>query len=889
MMKKKYLMTGMAAMALAVVAGCSHDDGIRNYSDEEKVQHAQEQLGIEIDPNQDWNMTAKAKASITVNGDYGETYTVKIYANDPLLDGKGYVLAQGKVESGNTFETSFEYALVEKALIVGIVNHNGFTTYRSVPMVDGVMNATLGQQSAAAARGPRRSMAEPSVPHITIPDANYAQSFLEDAKEPTPENVVDNYDNGYDAPATEGHWEGGDITITTWPKLPNFGWQKDPSWGSFNGDPDGLNFYNNTILPLKNAYDAIVVEYDSYNHPKEHVESFNRKIDAFYAIVNALGTERANWIGIWEQPIYGAYTGTESHWVDGTPAHREEDPTYAKKFKITGNYNKLINVLSTEQAYGDARTVYISGKWSLSDLGTGQDGNAIVEQRVGGGAVIVIDRGGELNIPEGKLMTFVNQARLVVMPGGKITGAGKIEVTNGNAEGLEGYNGGSIEIGTFNNNFGKFFNYGTFKCTQYMAGAGGSSFYNHGVAHIKNGGTNRDSYVSTNARIFNACQWYCEDDMRAYILELAAGSYFYVGGQLEMSCGNDGSNDPTYVAMAAGALAQIGDLDNNKTTWIGPTSGYAVLETGGISYMNWEPGTPIPENGGYFINNIAVSVDDKTMGAGQAQGSDTYVALRDYILNGYGSTGNVFDPIGKTPAPQGNGGAVLVNKGAADVQIAASDGFVAGVSGCTPGYNGEVSQSQQQQAEDRPAVWSYAFEDTPYGDYDMNDVVLKVSYHYDEESGTVDESRLDITLCCTGASLNLTVYLDDQILFGGKEVHDFFGEQSGTLINTGLEPDVDYVSSTITTPEDFSFADADFWIDSPVVVGGVHIAKAGQDPHGIVVPADWQWPLEYVCIKWAYPNFIEFARDASTQDETIKGWYKQTATNPVAGKVYTKQ
>ena len=39
----------------------------------------------------------------------------------------------------------------------------------------------------------------------------------------------------------------------------------------------------------------------------------------------------------------------------------------------------------------------------------------------------------------------------------------------------------------------------------------------------------------------------------------------------------------------------------------------------------------------------------------------------------------------------------------------------------------------------------------------MNDVVIKVSENAE------DATRLDITLCCTGAANNLTVYLDDMV------------------------------------------------------------------------------------------------------------------------------
>ena len=131
-----------------------------------------------------------------------------------------------------------------------------------------------------------------------------------------------------------------------------------------------------------------------------------------------------------------------------------KDETYVTKFKITGTWNKGIKVLEVEEADGDARTVYVSGKWTLP---SGQ-------QKVGGGAVIVIVEGGEIVIPAGSELLFVNQARLV-NAGGTISGAGTIQVTNGNDPGEEGYNSGTIKVGKFNQNFGTFFNYGTFADT----------------------------------------------------------------------------------------------------------------------------------------------------------------------------------------------------------------------------------------------------------------------------------------------------------------------------------------------------------------------------------------------------------------------------------------
>ena len=833
--------------------GCSKDVDTYQPTQEEKVANAEEKLGVKIDPDQDWNMTAKATASITVNGNYGEKYTVKIYSNDPLVDSVGYVLAMGDIVSGETFEASFEYASAESHLVVGVINRSGYTTYRSVPVVDGVMKAVFGE-NAAMARGPRKSQSEPSVPNITVTQ-EYISTYADDAVEVTKDNENHNYNNRYwvqGTPGTEGHYEEGTAWGWTWQggtvgSTLEYGYGQD--WFDESSvSEDDLEFWKTYVMPFKNG------NWQFY-------DGATNQNDATFVLMDYLNnTGRSSWVNVWT-------VGTKGHYVEGTEgteAHWEEDPDWVLHYLISGSWNNLISVLPSEGEY--ARSVYVTGTWTLP---------LNQEQRVGGGGVVIIADGGELVLPQGSKLSLVNQARLIVLPGGVISGTGTIEVTNGNDDAQENYNAGEITVGKFNNNYGKFYNYGMLRATQYVAEAGMSNFYNHGVVNINNGGYagNYDhggTYTTPNARIYNACQWYCERDMRAYIIEMTMGSYFYVGGELMTSEGNDGTNDPSYVALANGALMQVGSLWNNLTSWQGPTSGYAVCEFGDIAYLNWEPGAPTPK--GYFINNIAVSIEDKTV-LNHDNHTTTYAHFKFAVANAYGMT-DEYNVYGQVAV--GTGNTVLVEKGKADLVLDGSADFDLGESGCTPGYNGTPGGT-----EDKPAVWCYAFEDTPLGDYDMNDVVIKVSQNPD------NFDLLDVTLCCTGASFDLKVWLGDDMIFNaaGGEVHKVLGEASGSLINTGHGPDVEPVTTTIYRPYNFSFADADFWIESPAVPAGVHITRnPGEEPHGVVIPQDWAWPLEYLSIKLAYPLFAEFAADASTTDENIQAWYK----SPVVGRTYRK-
>ncbi|MBR6188855.1 MAG: DUF4842 domain-containing protein [Prevotella sp.] len=798
MKQRLYFIFASSVMLVLLATGCSRDNEAYQPSEEEVMANAEDVLGVKISSDLDWNMTASARASITVNGNFGETYTVKIYSNDPLVDGKGYVLKRGQVESGGTFEVKFDYPSASSRLMVGVSDSKGFTSYKSVAIVDGLLETTFGGDETAGART-TRSRETPSVSTIEAPyDEVWVAEYLRTATEPTDNNVNHNYDNS----RYENNWDV--LNAIAWDESDEDMLRR---WFTNNGTNNGMSWEETVAWALEN---------------------------------------RPNWV------------------------KKIDDLDYVTKFKITGTWNGNIGVAASEGYLSDhvtrsnaERTVVVTGTWNLT-----------INQRLGEFGRIIIANGGTLNIAEWVKLELVNHARLVVLQGGTITGKGEIEVTNGNTVGEENYNAGTIDVKKFNNNFGKFYNYGIVKADVYAAGAQESNFYNHGVVHILGTYENNNS-VSPNARIYNACQWICVNDMRAYIVENTMGSYFKVGGQLMMSIGNDGTNDPSYVALGKGALVRLGSLYNNASDWIGPTNGTAVLEIGQVNYLNWDfQNTP---KHGYFINNIAITLSNKQNTcdgnnvwiAEYGENMTAYQKMNVLLINGTGGDKNYM----------GNGGTVFVEENGANVFVPVDGDFVEGVKGCTPGYNGKG-----RNIYDEPAVWTYAFEDTPLGDYDMNDVVIKVSENAD------DSGQLEVYLCCVGASFDLYLYFGETALFYGKEIHDAFGQARGVLINTGGGgPEVDITKmqpAYVDKPDGFSFADADFWVKSPLVPEGIHVAKKGEAPLGVAIPGDWLWPLAGVNIEEAYPNFIEFAKDVEKADENARKWYVTTDTNPVRDKVF---
>lgn len=851
----------MAVVALGLmVVSCSEED---SYSDADSLKRAENVLGFKIAPGQDWKTTAAATARVSVNLNYDETYTVKVYANNPLVDDVAYVLAQGTVVSGETFVKEFDYAAASQSLFVAVTDSKGFTSYKLTPIENGVLTATFGTApTPAAARGMRRSQTAPVCPDLTVDyDAAWVSSYLTTATEPSAANISNND-------------SGKTLSMSVTPVVPGFNLGNYPSWCQYNQSlvtKDDIDFYTTTFSPMLQEYYAMPQEYNSYNNEAQYISVNNAKIQKFIDLCDAItasGRTLSDWLGIYTQPVLGVLSTGDyitnfkiiGTWNGSIPVVASEGYT-----TITWNDTKKINELSNPN--GSARTVVVTGTWNISN-----------EQRVGGGARIIVADGGKINISSGGQLNFVNQAQLVVLRGGEISGEGTVQVTNGNEDGSGSYNAGTINVHKFNNNFGKFFNYGTFKAEVYAAGAAESNFYNHGLVVIdgtKETGDNGAYYVSSNARVFNNCQFYVKQDARLRNYEGVGGSALIVGGELMLSSSADGTSDPTYVGLASGALVKCGTLYNNGTSWTGPERGYAALEiTDKITYLNWEQDAP--ENGGYFENNIYVAAgtwNSVPLGNGYQQTDPSDEANYKVSVADY----KFFAIIANC---RGNNGVTKVQVSASGEEIIpASDDFELGVKGCTPGFKGVPPTEIVEEAQ----IFSYAFEDSYHADYDMNDVVVKVS----EVLGT---DSVELTLCCTGASYNLYLFLRedgvDKKLFNGMEVHRILGGTAGKFINTGnaqlradnpgkfeIRPTQSY---RIKRPSG-TLGQLDIWLKSPE--GEIHVAKAGQDPHGVVIPFDWQWPKEFKSVKLAYSGFSDFAQSV----DPASTWYNTA----VSGEVIT--
>ena len=166
--------------------------------------------------------------------------------------------------------------------------------------------------------------------------------------------------------------------------------------------------------------------------------------------------------------------------------------------------------------------------------------------------------------------------------------------------------------------------------------------------------------------------------------------------------------------------------------------------------------------------------------------------------------------------------------------------------------------------EPEASYYTFLFEDHPIGDYDLNDVVIR--------GRRIDATHVEYTLMACGANDELYIQnINGQVINKDAEVHSLFG-RGLDFVNTVKGDHADYVVDQIVVDKNFSFLDATTqpYIYDATNNNTVKLATVGQDPHGIMVPSDFKWAQEMVCINRAYPQFNSWGRNKVTSTD----WYK---------------
>lgn len=191
----------------------------------------------------------------------------------------------------------------------------------------------------------------------------------------------------------------------------------------------------------------------------------------------------------------------------------------------------------------------------------------------------------------------------------------------------------------------------------------------------------------------------------------------------------------------------------------------------------------------------------------------------------------------------------------------------------------DVEESQAQS-------FTMCFEDRPYtADYDMNDVVLRCV----RES----ESKLRLTLVATGAHDVVNIcgipgsFVEGTDL-NNKEVHELFGVASAegddrfvnTVADMAVVPTVSglYEVGELTIPQ---FLSQIFIKNITEGSNEVHIPETGEAPFALIIPGDFNYPLERQSIIKAYTAFRTWANNANNYSNWLDSFdSKYCYTNP---------
>ena len=161
-------------------------------------------------------------------------------------------------------------------------------------------------------------------------------------------------------------------------------------------------------------------------------------------------------------------------------------------------------------------------------------------------------------------------------------------------------------------------------------------------------------------------------------------------------------------------------------------------------------------------------------------------------------------------------------------------------------------------------AYTMCFEDRPnVADYDMNDVVLRCI----RKSPT----QLELSLIATGAQDQVYIEGIGGSLVSGtelnnKEVHDLFGVSNDTFVNTELSAGVISavsavyeVSESTTIPQFLT----NIYIRNYSQAGNeIRVPEKGEPPFALIVPGDFNYPIERVSIINAYTAFRTWANNA---------------------------
>lgn len=385
------------------------------------------------------------------------------------------------------------------------------------------------------------------------------------------------------------------------------------------------------------------------------------------------------------------------------------------------------------------------------------------------------------------------------------------------------------------------------------------------TGHVQNNGTmtvGDETSAST-----GTCSWVNNGKYTTKNMTLTCGGkdirnncWLEVTNTFEINIGDNGEYKG--FINQAGAYTYAKDLEFGiGAIHLGANSWFATKNLNINNAGHNEYGFYGPTSGGYGLitakNKIALK-GSRSQKYGACYHNNLIVASKNNIKEVPTSDGNY-------PIVYKVGDILMINDASkADIYIPKSE--------CSPGYG---TVTPPTPVPEDPAMWYYyAFEDLgSIGDFDFNDVVLRVSAPSIEGTG-------EIQLCAAGGTLETTIYLGNEPLGkdGKYEVHELFGVSTATMVNTYNRTAKPYV--TIGTYTGGNPAALNIYIrvvdkgESRTISASNYYTSEcplSLTINGSPIDGTWLWPEETKRIDKVYKDFSKWVEN---HDYNMNWWLK---------------
>ena len=853
-MKNWFLIAILTAVAFT---SCNRLDLEANRADITK-ENAEKVLGITIDPNQDWNSSITGTITVVADANLYDIAKVQILTESPFMNPDSRVVAEANVQKGETVTLDYDAPNVYNRLIAACVDSKGHYYIQGFNIGQGKVSFKSGATTRAASA--RRASSDIDLSTIEL---KFNNSFLS-------YNALRalSDDNKY------SNWKGKN-------------WEKDRLWWVAGSVSNGWTLSNSTIyrdatpfsdedtITLNNIFDASLGRYDN-NNPKNNLQLINET-----SVVKLYGNhlQSNGKAPLTLCPVQLA--STEAYWCDiYYYYYRTEDipagTSEADYIKTLPKF-KAIDLNDERKAFSEASNIAVNESdvnfRRLHEYLLPFYGNASEFAEEPTGILPTLNRYGYTT--NGKFYRIYNYS----------DGAYHYITNGGSEDDLKGAYTENVEEQLWqifeNHNDGTFM------------------FYNIGSKKFLWCNNGRPEIKDINETLLDKYTFYITDSKinptdsrtKVYLYTFNQGKCLKSDAGKMLGIGNKSSTNQyrewTFEEYSYPAEA-ITDFDLP----------HKYFSTVYIEKPHESISAIIPE--GYRIGFIIRKDNGKKT---EEMGNDKRGCLYGYgelntEINTYGQFKTAVNKYGmKSNSPRmatftANGKTYLTFEEGADTQFSDviielggydNDVLTEAPAGTEERSNG-IENNYLYDLEEKPgASYTLLFEDRSVSaDYDMNDVVLRCKRLTGKYS-----NQVELSLVACGGMDNVKIkgiegeYVEG-VKLNDREVHEIFKVDDAIgadrFVNTIVKNRTPIVCfyrlpEGMTIPQFLS----KIYISNLTTGEDIKVARQGEAPTAIIMPMDFEYPMEGVRITIAYEEFLEWASDVTGHTD----WYNHVVEDKV--------